>query len=299
MGIIKQNSRLSHHRLTAPGATFTVPPTEDFTSGSWTATDLCLGEIGININDDTIFFRSLNGIIEIATASAFNSLWDRTSDGDLQAVAQYSPSVDPDVLHSVTAAANLGNTAYEWNIVYANTIASYNRGTLTMEVVGGSPIQQITSITLNDSGEKKFRGIPVANGYTGTEEVTVQNATTIAVTSLPAANEVLSRVTIQDGDVLQITAKVIGKTFDGLEMAVFYMSAAFYQTGGVAFRLGSGTDYITANHVELTQAYIDVDPSGLTQDICVYVNPSPDAGTLPQDMFFLSTVTYTKLNTNA
>ena len=60
MGLIKAFSRLSHHTLTTPGLTFSVPPQEDFTiqgTMSWTATDLCLSEIGVNEADQKAYIR--------------------------------------------------------------------------------------------------------------------------------------------------------------------------------------------------------------------------------------------------
>jgi len=60
MSIIRQNSRISHHTLTATGITFSVPSQEDFTisgSGSWTLTDLAYSEIGVAETDGRAFIR--------------------------------------------------------------------------------------------------------------------------------------------------------------------------------------------------------------------------------------------------
>ncbi len=68
MGIIKQNSRISHHTIFGPGAsgqTFSVPGTEDFTDGTWTPNDLSLSEFGINEQDNKLFIRIGNNINEI------------------------------------------------------------------------------------------------------------------------------------------------------------------------------------------------------------------------------------------
>jgi hypothetical protein len=58
--LVTSYSRLSHHTLTTSGLTFSIPLQEDFTltgTMSWTATDLCLSEIGINEADQTAFIR--------------------------------------------------------------------------------------------------------------------------------------------------------------------------------------------------------------------------------------------------
>lgn len=73
MGLITGNSRLSHHTLTTPSATFSVPTQEDFTisgSQSWTSSDLALSEIGVNESDNKAYIRVGSTINEIGFASA-------------------------------------------------------------------------------------------------------------------------------------------------------------------------------------------------------------------------------------
>jgi hypothetical protein len=81
MAIIKQLSRMQSHRITFPSVVFTVPGTEDFTDGSWTSTDLMIGEFGVNVNDDRVFVRTMNGIIEMMSNA--NDLWELDSGGDI------------------------------------------------------------------------------------------------------------------------------------------------------------------------------------------------------------------------
>lgn len=58
MGLVTQYSRLLHHTITgASGSTFSVPPSEDFTDGSWTVYDLNLSEIGVNETDEKAYIR--------------------------------------------------------------------------------------------------------------------------------------------------------------------------------------------------------------------------------------------------
>lgn len=78
--IIKQYSRMQNHRVTGTGVVFTVPTSEDFTDGSWLSTDLCRGEIGIQMEDDRVFARTDNGIIELTTTVGSSALWLRDSD---------------------------------------------------------------------------------------------------------------------------------------------------------------------------------------------------------------------------
>lgn len=67
---INQYSRISHHTTTgSQSTTFTVPLTEDFTSGSWTIYDLALSEIGINEYASKGFIRIGSEVREITLSS--------------------------------------------------------------------------------------------------------------------------------------------------------------------------------------------------------------------------------------
>jgi len=66
-----QFSRISHHAISTPGATFSVPPGEDFTiingSQSWNldGTELADREFGINTYDNKLYLRNGATISEI------------------------------------------------------------------------------------------------------------------------------------------------------------------------------------------------------------------------------------------
>ena len=65
MGIITQYSRIQHHTLTTSASTFTIPVTEDFTTGTWTKSDLAISEIGVDQASNKAFIRIGNNIEEI------------------------------------------------------------------------------------------------------------------------------------------------------------------------------------------------------------------------------------------
>lgn len=65
MSIKTQYSRISHH-TTTDGSNFTVPSSEDFTDGTWTASDLALSEIGVKEDTDQVFIRIDDEIFEFA-----------------------------------------------------------------------------------------------------------------------------------------------------------------------------------------------------------------------------------------
>ena len=73
MAKIEQFSRLINHRLSTAGQTFTIPVSNDHTDETWLSTDLYIGEIGVNVTDDKAYFRSNNGIIQLATGTSSGS----------------------------------------------------------------------------------------------------------------------------------------------------------------------------------------------------------------------------------
>jgi len=67
---INQYSRISHHTITgSQSKTFTVPTTEDFTSGNWTIYDLALSEFGVNEYYQTAFLRVGSQVKQIELSS--------------------------------------------------------------------------------------------------------------------------------------------------------------------------------------------------------------------------------------
>lgn len=142
MSIIQQNSRVSHHKLTNTGLVFTVPPSEDFTDGTWatSGTDLALGEIGINMNDDKIWFRSDNGIIEIATLSGSSLLWTRDGD-DIRAVedAVSTPVVYPNILPALDGNGMMGTIIDAWQELFIRNSEQYLEVSQTIVDGKGAP----------------------------------------------------------------------------------------------------------------------------------------------------------------
>lgn len=126
MSVISGKTRLKHHALTTAGTIFTVPATDDFTDGTWVATDLVLGEIGFNLTDDRAFFRSANGIVEMIT-STFVHLWERTGD-DIQAVINplASPLIDPNILPATDDMSDIGSSVLRWKDLYLGEVIDFS-----------------------------------------------------------------------------------------------------------------------------------------------------------------------------
>ena len=120
MAKIEQFSRLINHGLSTSGQPFTIPTSNDHTDETWISTDLYIGEIGINITDDTVFMRTNNGIVQIATG---------TSSGSTASVANIWSFDTPDIVIGSTYSADsvspysgyytdLGKTSLRWKDIY-------------------------------------------------------------------------------------------------------------------------------------------------------------------------------------
>ena len=102
-GLNIQNSRLQQKYSTISGSTPSIAPSTDHTDGSWGENDIYVGEVYINVQDDTMFFRSLNGIIPITSGtttintSAFLNLTGGTLTGTL-----YAPTISATTISAST-----------------------------------------------------------------------------------------------------------------------------------------------------------------------------------------------------
>lgn len=116
MGKITQYSRLSHHTVSLTGFTgstlFTVPPSEDFTNGTWTIYDLAQSEIGVWEEQERAFIRIGNDIKEfnlIPSGSSGSNIWISGSSGAYSIAANNPTGVDATANYAV--AAGIGNLA--------------------------------------------------------------------------------------------------------------------------------------------------------------------------------------------
>lgn len=116
---IEQFSRILQHRLTGIGQQFTIPTSNDHTDETWSAADLYIGEIGINVTDDTMFFRTNNGIVQVAIgagegATASAQLWSYTND-TVQVGATFAPTA---IVRNTNSFVDLGSSTLRFKDVY-------------------------------------------------------------------------------------------------------------------------------------------------------------------------------------
>lgn len=86
-------SRIKHHTITTTGNTntvFTIPSSEDFTDGTWVATDLVKSEFGVNSTTKQLFMRFDDEIRQIVTTSATGSTFSGITVGGPVNAIQYN-----------------------------------------------------------------------------------------------------------------------------------------------------------------------------------------------------------------
>ena len=144
MSRISQYARVLNHRLTTSGEQFTIPTSNDHTDETWVKTDLYIGEIGINVVDDTIYMRTNNGIIQISasasgSATASSNQWSWNSPY-IQIGATYSAD---GVTPRSGYYTDLGSSTDRWKDLYlggaTNSRAGidFNNGLSIASVTGG------------------------------------------------------------------------------------------------------------------------------------------------------------------
>ena len=136
MARIDQYTRLRHHRLTTSGLEFTIPTSDDHTDSTWLSTDLYIGEIGFNLTDDTAYFRSNNGIVQLATgtssggSTASNTIWNFQSPNIIIGTTYSADSVSPRSGYYT----DLGTSALRWKDLY---LGGSSGGTTKIDINGG------------------------------------------------------------------------------------------------------------------------------------------------------------------
>lgn len=199
MAKIEQYSRIINHAISTSGAVFTVPTSNDHTDETWLATDLYVGEFGVNVTDDKVYVRTSNGIIPVSTGATgsgsganilvFNS-------PDIQISATYSAnSLSPNNLYY----SDLGTTSLRWKDLYlggsSTTVGTIdaNAALIVKDVEGGILVTNNASSTGapieidTSSNTNKERVLNLNSRYVVTSGSTNYNVT-IASQNVTMAN---------------------------------------------------------------------------------------------------------------
>ena len=146
MSKIEQYSRIINHAISTSGSVFTVPTSNDHTDETWLATDLYVGEFGVNVTDDKVYVRTSNGIIPLSTGAT-------TSGTGASILVFNSPNINIGTTYSANSLSpngvyytDLGTTSNRWKDLYlggsATTIGTINSA-------GGLVIKETTDFILS------------------------------------------------------------------------------------------------------------------------------------------------------
>jgi hypothetical protein len=152
MAKIEQFSRLINHGITTAGTTFTIPTSNDHTDETWLATDLYLGELGVNLTDDKVYVRTNNGIIQLATGTSSTGSTASTS-----AIFVFnSPNIQIGSTYSADALTprsgyytDLGTTTLRWKDLY---LGGSSTGLATINANNGLLITEASDAILVTNG---------------------------------------------------------------------------------------------------------------------------------------------------
>lgn len=146
---IDQYSRFRMHRTTISGQLFTVPLSNDHSDETWLSTDLYIGELGINVTDDTIFMRTNNGIVQLASNGA-------TGSGNADVFIFSTPNIVIGSTYSADSLSprsgyytDLGTSTLRWKDMYLGGAAN---GRTTINVNGGMLLTEIGSNGILSTG---------------------------------------------------------------------------------------------------------------------------------------------------
>lgn len=231
MAKIEQFSRIINHRVSTAGTTFTIPTSNDHSDETWLATDLYIGEFGVNVTDDKVYVRTNNGIIELGTTASGGS-------GSSGPFVFNSPNIEIDSSLNADSLTpkngkytDLGSTSRRWkdlNIGGSSTgtgIINANTGLIIREVNNfilstDSVVQSNAPIEIGaeSSNEVKDRGLSLNSRNSdldgNSESVVVISSKDVRTSNNKFTTAISSNgATFEDGIV---NATHIGKSFNKL-----------------------------------------------------------------------------------
>lgn len=194
MAKIEQYSRIINHAISTSGAVFTVPTSNDHTDETWLATDLYVGEFGVNVTDDKVYVRTSNGIIPVATGS--------TASGTGANILVFnSPNINIGTTYSANSLSpngvyytDLGTTSNRWKNIYlggsgtTKALIDVNQGVAMSDIDGGilvtndtistgAPIEVDTSSNTNKARVLNLNSRVVTNTGSTNYNVTIASQT--------------------------------------------------------------------------------------------------------------------------
>lgn len=217
MAKIEQFSRIINHAISTSGAVFTVPTSNDHTDETWLATDLYVGEFGVNVTDDKVYVRTSNGIIPVATGSTSS-----TTTGNNILIFN-SPNINIGTTYSANSLSpngvyytDLGTTSNRWKDLFlggsSTTVATIdaNGGLVVKDTTGGilvtnnavstgAPVEVDTSSNTNKARVLNLNSRVVTTSGSTNYNVTIASQTVSMTNNTKAVVIAGSNVTLADG----------------------------------------------------------------------------------------------------
>ena len=216
MAKIEQYSRIINHAISTSGAVFTVPTSNDHTDETWLATDLYVGEFGVNVTDDKVYVRTSNGIIPVATGA--------TGSGTGSNIFVFnSPNINIGTTYSANSLSpngvyytDLGTTSNRWKNIYlggsgtTKALIDVNAGVAMSDTTGGilvtnntistgAPIEVDVSSNVNKARVLNLNSRGVTSSGSTNYNVTIASQTVTMTNNSKAVVIAGSNVTLQDG----------------------------------------------------------------------------------------------------
>lgn len=205
MAKIEQYSRIINHAISTSGQSFTVPSSNDHTDETWLATDLYIGELGVNVTDDKVFVRTNNGIIQIATGTSSATAATTST----PSVFQFnSPHIQVGTTYSADSVSprsgyytDLGTSTYRWKDLYLGGSATTNT---TINTNGGLWLKQSSDSILVTNAVSSTNA-PIEIGTTASTTTKDRglflNSKSSTIAGTPEQNSVISsyNITINSG----------------------------------------------------------------------------------------------------
>ena len=216
MAKIEQYSRIINHAISTSGAVFTVPTSNDHTDETWLATDLYVGEFGVNVTDDKVYVRTSNGIIPVSTGA--------TGSGTGANILVFnSPNINIGTTYSANSLSpngvyytDLGTTSNRWKDLYlggsSTTVGTIdaNAALILKDVdsaivvtnnasAAGAPIEIDTSSNVNKDRTLNLNSRSISSSGSTNYNATIASQTVSMLNNSKAVVIAGSNVTLADG----------------------------------------------------------------------------------------------------
>lgn len=204
MALSIQDSRILLKRSTTAAQSPTAAPSNDFTDGTWTSTDIYAGEAFVNLVDEKFYLRFNNNIRQIAVASGpvTNRLTYWNASGHLENIAA---PIDDKVLKYTNASGYHwaeGGGAAVWGLITGTLsnqtdLVTYVDDNLYKK--GGNSFGANVELGTNDAYSLAFR-------TNGTARITISSTGETGIMVAPSTD---ARLTIGNGSTTRASLRLM------------------------------------------------------------------------------------------